>query len=38
MEFDINSWPLAKNHTGKKVDLSFADYHCFVIIKANRVW
>lgn len=34
--FDIKNWPWAKDYTGEEMDLSFADYHCPVAIKANR--
>ncbi len=35
--FDINSRPLVKDHTGEEVDLSFADCHCLIAVKANKV-
>ncbi len=35
--FDINSWSLAKDYTGKKVNLSFAGYQSSLAVKANRV-
>ncbi len=36
--FDINSRLLARDHTRKELDLSFADCHCPAAVKANRVW
>lgn len=38
MAFNLNYWPLANDHTGKNVDLSFACCHCSLAIKANRSW
>ncbi len=36
--FDINCWPLAKDHIGEEVNLSFVGCHCLPAVKANRVW
>ena len=36
--FDIDCRPLAKDHTGEEVDLSFAGCQCPPAVKANRAW
>ncbi len=34
--FDINSWPLAKDHTGEEVVLSFAGCYYPAAVKTNK--
>lgn len=36
--FNINNWPLAKNYTRKKLDISFVGYYCLAAVKANKAW
>lgn len=38
MVFDINSHSLAKDYTGKEVNLSFMRYQCFPVMNINRIW